>query len=174
MKEGRRKGREHKAKVIPKYRSGGVSSASAQNSPSNSTHRTAKPGFRWKALWIALLVAANVAVYLPVRQHEFVNWYVGTLVPVIGLMQVGSQPMADRYTYVPLVGLFIIVAWGVPDLLGRWQPRRIVLPAAAGIVIMACAIAARVQVQYWKNNVAFSSRRVVSNPQENPAKYYEH
>ena len=48
-------------------------------------------------------------------------WYLGTLVPVIGLVQVGQEPMADRYTYIPLIGLFVIVAWGVPDMLGHWR-----------------------------------------------------
>ena len=46
-------------------------------------------------------------------------WYVGTLVPVIGLVQVGSQSMADRYTYIPLTGLFIIIAWGAADIFGK-------------------------------------------------------
>jgi len=46
-------------------------------------------------------------------------WYIGTLVPVIGIVQVGDQAMADRYTYIPLIGLFIMVAWGVPDLLNN-------------------------------------------------------
>ena len=46
-------------------------------------------------------------------------WYLGTLVPVIGIVQVGVQTMADRYTYVTLIGMFIIIAWGVPDILGQ-------------------------------------------------------
>jgi len=52
-------------------------------------------------------------------------WYLGTLVPVIGLVQVGMQAMADRYTYVPLIGLFAIVAWGIPDLLGKCRYRNV-------------------------------------------------
>jgi tetratricopeptide (TPR) repeat protein len=79
-------------------------------------------------------------------------WYLGTLVPVIGLIQVGYQAMADRYTYIPLIGLFIVVAWGVPDLLVRWPFRRIALPAAAGLVILACVIAARGQLRYWEDS----------------------
>src|SRR5207249_1295762 len=51
-------------------------------------------------------------------------WYLGALVPVIGFLQVGLQAMADRYSYVPLIGIFIIVAWGVPDLLGGWKWKR--------------------------------------------------
>ncbi len=52
-------------------------------------------------------------------------WYIGTLVPVIGLVVIGPHGMADRYTYVPLVGLFIIVAWGIPDLISRWRYRNV-------------------------------------------------
>jgi protein O-mannosyl-transferase len=99
---------------------------------------------------VAVLRAAERRPYLPVGWF----WYLGTLLPVIGLIQVGDQAMADRYTYVPLIGLFIIVAWGVPDLLVGWplRLRRIALPAAACLVILACAIAARGQLQYWENS----------------------
>jgi hypothetical protein len=55
-------------------------------------------------------------------------WYVGTLVPVIGLLQVGRPSMADRYTYVPLIGLFVVVAWGAPELAARWRPGRVAGP----------------------------------------------
>ena len=81
-------------------------------------------------------------------------WYLVTLVPVIGLIQVGSQPIADRYTYVPLIGLFIIVAWGVPDLLARWPWRFSVMRAAAVLAIAACTVTARAQVRHWRNSVA--------------------
>ena len=99
------------------------------------------------ALW-AVQSGGMKRAYLPVGWF----WYVGTLVPVIGLVQVGSAAMADRYTYVPLIGLFVIVAWGVPELLGEWPGRRAMLPAAAGVVICACAVAARSQVWYWQGD----------------------
>ena len=85
-------------------------------------------------------------------------WYLGTLVPVIGLIQVGNQAMADRYTYVPLIGLFIIIVWGVYDLLGQWTLRRIVLPVTGALALASCAIIARAQVQYWKNSSALWTR----------------
>ena len=65
---------------------------------------------------------------------------------MIGIVQVGSQPLADRYTYIPLVGLFIVVAWGVPDLLARWPHRDVTLAAVAGLVLLGCAVAARRQL----------------------------
>ena len=68
--------------------------------------------------------------YLPVGWL----WFVGTLVPVIGLVQVGEQAMADRYTYVPLIGLFIVLAWGTAELATRWrgQQRRRIRSAKIG------------------------------------------
>ena len=67
-------------------------------------------------------------------------WYVGMLVPVIGIVQVGLQAMADRYTYLPLVGVFIMVVWGLTDLLGATARSRTVLEAAAALAIAACAV----------------------------------
>jgi Flp pilus assembly protein TadD len=81
-------------------------------------------------------------------------WYVGTLIPVIGLVQVGNQSMADRYTYVPLIGLFLIIAWGAAELAARWRPSRLALPVAAVCVGLACAAVARAQVRYWGDGIA--------------------
>ena len=68
-------------------------------------------------------------------------WYLGTLVPVIGLVQVGDQAMADRYSYITLTGLFIIIAWGLPELLGKWPHRKVVLWMCSLIVLFALAYA---------------------------------
>ena len=79
-------------------------------------------------------------------------WYLITLLPVIGFIRVGSQAMADRYTYIPLIGLFIIVAWGGTELAGRW---RYGLPFAAGISIATLAILSILtvnQISYWRNS----------------------
>jgi len=62
-------------------------------------------------------------------------WYLGTLVPVIGIVQVGVQAMADRYTYLPLIGLFIMAAWGVSDLTVSWKYRKETLILLAGAVL---------------------------------------
>jgi tetratricopeptide (TPR) repeat protein len=79
-------------------------------------------------------------------------WYVGTLVPVIGLVQVGLQAMADRYTYVPLIGLFLMVAWGLGEVaaLGREWTR--VASLAAVLVLVACMACSRVQVGRWRDS----------------------
>ena len=76
-------------------------------------------------------------------------WYLGSLIPVIGIIQAGDQARADRFTYVPLIGLFVMIAWGVYDLIGR--PRALAVAGAAAI--LAAASGARVQVGYWRNNV---------------------
>ncbi len=80
-------------------------------------------------------------------------WFLGTLVPVIGLVQVGDQAMADRYSYITLTGLFIIIAWGLPELLGKWPHRKIALWASALIVLFALATQAHLQQRYWKDSI---------------------
>jgi len=79
-------------------------------------------------------------------------WYIGTLVPVIGLVQVGSQAMADRYTYVPLIGIFIIIAWGIPDLVPKWRCKRIGFAALTTVVLTILMITSRLQVTYWSDS----------------------
>lgn len=80
-------------------------------------------------------------------------WYVGVLVPVIGLVQVGNQALADRYTYLPLVGLFIILAWGLADLVSARHGSPGLATGMAVAVIAACAILTHVQLGYWRNSV---------------------
>jgi tetratricopeptide (TPR) repeat protein len=112
----------------------------------------------WKAVGSVLLLAGiSVAVWRHAAQRPFLItgwfWYLGTLVPVIGLVQVGDQSMADRYSYIPLIGLFLIAAWGLPELLVQlWRPASKALPAMAAVLICACTLVARNQVQYWQNN----------------------
>ena len=80
-------------------------------------------------------------------------WYVGTLVPVIGLVQTGSQSMADRYTYIPLIGLFIMIAWGISDIPIKQQSKRVLLSvfsSAALIFFMTCTW---FQIGHWQNGI---------------------
>ena len=79
-------------------------------------------------------------------------WYLGTLAPVIGLVQVGSQSHADRYTYIPMVGLSIMLAWGGADLIA-WRPRvRTAVIAAAAAACAACVVITWLQIQYWASS----------------------
>ena len=79
-------------------------------------------------------------------------WFVGTLVPVIGLVQVGEQSMADRYTYVPLVGMFIFLTWGMDALTQHWQRQTLILSVFGSAAIIACAVLTHKQVAWWKNS----------------------
>ncbi len=110
------------------------------------------------SLGALLLIGVTALAIRAGRRHAYFPvgwfWYVGTLIPVIGLVQVGNQSMADRYAYVPLIGLFIVAAWGAPELVARWQPARFALPTAAVCVVLACAALARAQVRYWSDSIA--------------------
>jgi hypothetical protein len=99
----------------------------------------------WQICGAALLIVGVFigAIYL-LKQYRYVAvglfWYFGTLIPVIGLVQVSDQAMADRYTYIPLTGLFIIVAWGVSDLLVKWHYRKILLGISAVIILSVLGV----------------------------------
>ena len=112
----------------------------------------------WQVLGsVLLLITITVAVFMMVKRSPYLAtgwlWYLGTLVPVIGILQAGSQAMADRYTYIPLIGLFIIVAWGVPDLLKKWNYRKEILWASSALVILCLSIITWAQVGYWQNSI---------------------
>jgi hypothetical protein len=78
-------------------------------------------------------------------------WYFGMLIPVIGLIQVGGQGYADRYTYLPLIGIFIAVVWGVADLVAPHPVLKRPLVVATAVVLIACAIVTWIQIGVWAN-----------------------
>jgi tetratricopeptide (TPR) repeat protein len=88
-------------------------------------------------------------------------WYLGTLVPVIGLVQIGLQSMADRYTYVPLIGLFIIIAWGVPDMLTGLRHKKIILIISTVVVLSISMICTWFQIGTWKNSITLFEHAVM-------------
>src|SRR6185369_550059 len=109
----------------------------------------------WLAAALFLIMISVQAVRMASRRPYVTVgwfWFVGTLIPVIGLVQVGRQSMADRYTYVPSMGLFLIVAYGVKDLFETWPHRKIVLPIAAAITVMVCTGLTASQVHYWRSS----------------------
>jgi protein O-mannosyl-transferase len=97
-------------------------------------------------------------------------WYLGTLVPVIGIVQAGMQTMADRYTYVPLIGLFIILAWGGWELAERWGAPRLAAGVAAGALAVCAALTLR-QLTYWKNSETLFTRMIQATPNNYMAHY---
>lgn len=133
--------------------------------PENLSVLYPHPG-TWPAGWVVaalvFLVAVSVGViwmrrraYLPVGWL----WFLGMLVPVIGLVQVGMQSMADRYTYLPAIGLFIMVAWGAPELFEQLAGAKW-LPFAGGAALLGCLAVTSRQVDYWKNSETLFSRAV--------------
>ncbi|MDI6688750.1 MAG: tetratricopeptide repeat protein, partial [Desulfobacterales bacterium] len=87
-------------------------------------------------------------------------WYLGTLFPVIGLVQIGMQSMADRYTYIPLIGIFIILAWGMSDISVRWWRRRIVLVILSCVVFVSFMVCTWLQVRHWQNGVTLFTHAI--------------
>ena len=118
------------------------------------------------AVGVLLLISATaVRLY---RRYPYVLvgwlWFVGTLVPVIGIVQVGVQSMADRYSYVPLVGLFVIVAWGSHDVAVRFPAARAPMRAAAAMLVVACTWLALQQVRSWRSSEVLWRRAMAVTP----------
>jgi tetratricopeptide (TPR) repeat protein len=90
-------------------------------------------------------------------------WYLGTLVPVVGLVQVGTQAMADRYTYIPLTGLFIIAVWGITDILEKRKHGRAVAAALTVIILSALGVRTAQQVGFWQNNLTLYTNAIRGN-----------
>jgi Flp pilus assembly protein TadD len=111
-----------------------------------------------------LLLLISIAVIRAGRRQPYLAvgwlWYLGTLVPVIGLVQVGAQARADRYTYVPLIGLFIIITWGVSKLLAQYRFRKTVLASLAAIVLVILMLVSKRQVRHWQNSLTLFQQAV--------------
>jgi len=111
-----------------------------------------------------ILTGMTVAAVLMVRRRPYLLigwlWFLGMLVPVIGLVQVGFQSIADRYTYVPLVGLSIALVWTVSETAGRVPRLRQLLPAAAALALIALGVETYRQTQYWKDSITLFEHTV--------------
>ena len=136
------------------------------------------PGNRlsvWLAGLCALaLLVISVAVVVARRKRPYLAvgwfWYLGMLLPVIGLVQVGMQARADRYTYLPQIGLCILVAWGAGSLCSSWSHGRMVLRTAAVLIVVSLSIAARLQTAYWRDSISLWSHTVACTA-NNPIAY---
>jgi tetratricopeptide (TPR) repeat protein len=91
-------------------------------------------------------------------------WYLGMLVPVSGIIQVGIQARGDRYTYLPQIGLYLLVTWAIADLSVSWRHRREILGVGAAITILVLAWRAWVQTSYWKNSESLWSHTIAVTP----------
>jgi tetratricopeptide (TPR) repeat protein len=132
----------------------------------------------WKVLGaVLLLIAVTISVIRTSKRFPYLTmgwlWFTGTLVPVIGIVQVGGQAMADRYTYIPLIGLFVMTAWGIPELLKKWQPTRFPTPrkealfASSALVLLSLFIVTWTQTGYWRNDIALYDHSIkVAGPSD--------
>ena len=106
---------------------------------------------------ILLIISIIIGTMYLSRKYPYMLvglfWYIGSLVPVIGLVQITNQAMADRYTYISLIGFFIIVVWGVPDILKTWQYRKRFLCVSGAIILSLLISRAFFQTRHWKNSI---------------------
>jgi Tfp pilus assembly protein PilF len=98
-------------------------------------------------------------------------WYFGTLVPVIGLVQVGMQSMADRYTYLPLIGVFVVIAWSAHELMLRMRWSRQIMAVCGVMILVPCAARTYNQLKHWKNSEALF-RHAISVTKGNDLAHY--
>jgi Flp pilus assembly protein TadD len=116
----------------------------------------------------ALLVAISAAAVVGVRRYPFLfvgwTWYLGTLVPMIGIVQVGRQQMADRYTYFPLIGLFMAIVWLIAELVPTGVLRTKVLPAVAVTSLAALSAATFIQIGYWHDSLVLFRHALECGP----------
>jgi tetratricopeptide (TPR) repeat protein len=116
--------------------------------------RSIRPG----QVIFAVIVLTGISVFALVHLRKWPwlavgwLWYLGTLVPVIGIVRVGGHSMADRYTYVPLIGIFVAIAWGAANLKVHWPNQRIHLLAAASLVAGVLAVLTSGQLRHWQNS----------------------
>jgi len=112
----------------------------------------------------SLLIGITFLAFWKRRQYPYLAvgwlWYLITISPVTGLVPVGPRQVADRYTYIPLIGLFIMIAWGIPDLLARLRRRQTILAIAGGLLITGLMICSWLQVRHWKDSVTLFTHTV--------------
>lgn len=119
----------------------------------------------WQTIGAAVvLLGITVLVLLAAGRKPYLTvgwlWYVGTLVPVIGLIQVGIQSRADRYTHIPMIGISIMLAWGAAEVVERWPVARlVVIPGIASLAIAWTAVT-WLDLRYWQNSISLFERSV--------------
>ena len=104
-----------------------------------------------------LLLAITLLVAFKWRQRYLTVgwfWFLGTLVPMLGIVQVGVQAMADRYAYISFIGLFIMICWGAAELAQRWSAPQILLPSASVVWLLLLAVLAHRQITLWQSDEA--------------------
>jgi tetratricopeptide (TPR) repeat protein len=115
----------------------------------------------------AVLLIITILILRFAKKHRYLAtgwfWYLGTLLPVSGIVQVGDMALADRYSYITLTGLFIIIAWGLPELLEKWSYRKIVLWLSSLTVLSVLTVCTYFQQQHWKNTITLCQNTLAVN-----------
>ncbi|HTC91897.1 MAG TPA: tetratricopeptide repeat protein [Terriglobales bacterium] len=121
----------------------------------------------WKIALAAILLTAITWLVFRFKQKRYlrVGWcfYLGTLVPVIGLIQIGNQAMADRYAYIPLIGLFLMIVWSIPEPAPTARVSNSMVRAVCLGVLLALSWSTRVQIGYWQDDIALFSHALEVN-----------
>jgi len=125
------------------------------------------PGWR-VGLSLLILAIISAGVLAGRRKHPYLLvgwlWYLGMLVPVIDIMQAGINARADRFTYLPQIGLYLAVAWGAAGLCHGWRHGRTVLAFAAAAIVAALLASAYVQTKHWKDSISLWTRAAACTP----------
>jgi Flp pilus assembly protein TadD, contains TPR repeats len=113
-----------------------------------------------------LLICLTIFFVLAARQKPFMItgwlWFLGTLVPVIGLVQAGAQAMADRYMYIPSIGLFVLIVWGLGAVLSARQAP--IFIGASAVALSACVVCTRFQLAYWRDSETLFRHAIAAVP----------
>jgi len=124
----------------------------------------------WKGVLCAIILVGVTAIAVRfIRKAPYLAvgwfWYLGSLVPVIQVVQTGKHAMADRYAYIPLIGIFIIIAWGLPMLMEKWRYKKKALSILVGTLIPVLMMTTWIQVSYWKDTETIFKHtiRVIDN-----------
>jgi tetratricopeptide (TPR) repeat protein len=135
---------------------------------------------QWPMLWVAgavvfLLMISAVAV-LQLRKRPWLAtgwfWYLGALVPAIGLVQVGVQSMADRYTYIPLIGIGLVLTWTAAEYLGHTRLPRAVVVGVGAALLVACSVCTRREIGFWRTSEALFTRAIAVTKDNYMAHFY--
>jgi tetratricopeptide (TPR) repeat protein len=127
-------------------------------------------GVRFAGVILSLVVLAGIfAVVIVLRRRRpwlltGWLWYLIMLLPVIGILQVGAQAHADRYTYLPQIGLYLLLTWAAADWCAGWRQRRLVLAGGAAVILVALIFCARTQAAYWRNSEILWTHTLACTP----------
>ncbi len=118
------------------------------------------------ALLILLFISTVAVLLRKQRPYFFVGWfwYLGTFLPVIQIVQIAIHAMADRYAYIPMIGIFIAAAWGVPEILKSFRYRKQITASMAGLTLLLLSMASWHQVRYWKNSTTLFEHALEAVP----------